>query len=308
MPAVDQVTQLFVHNVLPVLCIMAAGYVAQKRLNLDIVTLNRLNLYVFVPGLLLACLMNPGLDLGASGVIAVLCAAHQVALLGLGWFLCRVFRVDRDSAATASLAAMSGNCGNFGIPLIELAFGPAGVALQAVVIAISNLGCYTLGVAAVSYGKHKTGGLVASLLRLPSLYAVALALALRHCGRALPGPVAVAVDYVYRGLVPVALVTLGAQLAAARGRGQPVPLTVAVVLRLVVAPLMMYGLVRLVGVNGLAARVLVVGAAVPAAVNTVVLAVEFDNQPSLAAHIVLVTTLLAAVTVSVALYGVSIAL
>jgi len=26
---VDQVTQLFVHNVLPVLCIMAAGYVAQ---------------------------------------------------------------------------------------------------------------------------------------------------------------------------------------------------------------------------------------------------------------------------------------
>jgi len=306
--ALDQVTQLFIHNVLPVLCIMAAGYVAQKRLKLDIVTLNRLNLYVFVPGLLLACLMNPALELRTSSVIAALCAIQQAALLGLGWVLCRVLRVDRQSTATASLAAMSGNCGNFGIPLIELAFGPAGVALQAVVIAVSNLGCYTLGVAAVSYGKQKAGGVAASLLRLPSLYVVALALALRYYQRVLPGPLEVAVDYVYRGLVPVALVTLGAQLASTRGRGQPVPLTVATVLRLVVAPLMMLGLVRLAGVTGLAAQVLVVGAAVPAAVNTVVVAVEFDNQPSLAAHIVLVTTLLAAATVSVALYGASVAL
>ena len=64
----------------------------------------------------------------------------------------------------------------------------------------------------------------------------------------------------------------------------------------------MFGLLYVSQTGGLMGQVLFVGAAVPAAVNTVVLAVEFDNRPSLAAHIVLVTTLLSALTVSVALY------
>jgi predicted permease len=298
----DQIVSLFTSNVLPILVIVAAGCLVQWRLRFDITTLNRLNMYIFVPALLFWCLTDPELSVDAFGKAAAVCAGHQVALLIAGWGLSRLTRGDRETSAAVGLGAMSGNSGNYGIPLVELAFGRAGLAYQAIVLAVSNITCYTLGIGAVSAGKSSLGGAVKSLLKLPMPYVLALALFLRHQGLVAPEPVQTAVTYLKDGLIPVALVTLGAQLVNVKGTGQPGPVFLASLLRLIASPALMYGLICLSGLEGMAAQVLFVGAAVPTAVNTVVLAVEFDNRPSLAAHIVLVTTLISAVTVSIALH------
>ncbi|MCS7193126.1 MAG: AEC family transporter, partial [Armatimonadetes bacterium] len=79
----------------------------------------------------------------------------------------------------------------------------------------------------------------------------------------------------------------------------------AAVLRLVVSPISMSVIVRLLGIQPELGRVLILGAAVPTAVNTALLAIELQVNPSLASAIVLVTTLLCPVTVTVAAFFVT---
>lgn len=61
-------------------------------------------------------------------------------------------------------------------------------------------------------------------------------------------------------------------------------------LRLAVSPLLAVGLVALLPLDSLTAKVLITEAAMPAAVNTMLLAIEFNADPDVVASTTLVTT------------------
>jgi len=50
--------QLFWERVLPVLLLITLGYLFQRRMRVDAVTLNRVNLFLFVPALALVRLLE----------------------------------------------------------------------------------------------------------------------------------------------------------------------------------------------------------------------------------------------------------
>ena len=76
----------------------------------------------------------------------------------------------------------------------------------------------------------------------------------------------------------------------------------AILLRLLGAPAVMFLLVWLFGMEGTAAKVLVIGSSVPVAVNSAILAIEYKNEPELAARAVFWSTLACGVTLSVVIY------
>jgi hypothetical protein len=78
-----------------------------------------------------------------------------------------------------------------------------------------------------------------------------------------------------------------------------------VALQNVVSPLVVWLLVRLFGFTGVAAQVLIVMGGLPTAINTFVLASEFDQDAELASRMVFWTTLFSAVTISILLVLVS---
>jgi len=191
------------------------------------------------------------------------------------------------------------------LPLIELILGRAFSGYQALVLALNNVLTFTVGIWLLARTRLSVQEAVRQVLSMPLLYAVTLGIVLSITDASLPAPLLTALRYLGDGLIPVALVTLGVQLAEQAALQDGTALGVAAFLRLVVSPLSMVAIVHWLGIPSELARVLILGAAVPTAVNTALLAIEFQVNPTLAAAIVLVTTLFSALTVTLTAFFVT---
>jgi len=79
----------------------------------------------------------------------------------------------------------------------------------------------------------------------------------------------------------------------------PAAVVAAVVLSLVVAPMIAFGLTWLLGLTGAAKQAAIIEASMPAAVITTVLALEFDLDAAFSTSVVFFTTLLSPLTLVV---------
>ena len=102
--------------------------------------------------------------------------------------------------------------------------------------------------------------------------------------------------------VPVALMSLGAQIAMTSVVRMPADLSIIAAVRLLVGPLAGLGLVWAMGLGGTLAQVLVIGVAGPTAIAAAVVALEFKNRPDFASSAVLVSTLAAGLTVPITIF------
>ena len=290
---------LFWERVLPILLLVALGYLFQRRMKIDASTLNRVNLYLFVPALTLSRLAETPLSAKTVGTVAVVTLLNALTLWLLSFFAGRLMRLDPQNQATVALGAMLGNSGNFGLPLIELVLGRQFVGYQALVLAFNNVLTFTVGIWLLARTKLSFAEAIKRVLSMPLIYAVLLGIFLSATQTSLPRPLLTSLRYLGDGLIPVALVTLGVQLAEQAELKDGMAISVAAILRLIVSPLSMVVIVHLLGVQAELARVLILGASVPTAVNTALLAIELQVNPSLASAIVLVTTVLCPLTVTV---------
>jgi len=94
---------------------------------------------------------------------------------------------------------------------------------------------------------------------------------------------------------------LGMQLAQGVAVEQRGLTTLAVVLRLLISPVLGYGVARLLGLSDLSMRVVVLEASMPTAVNMVLYSLEFDVRPGFVSGVVVVTTLLSLATLALLL-------
>lgn len=298
MSLVGAVVVLFWERVLPILLLVALGYLFQRRMRVDASALNRVNLYLFVPALTLSRLSET--PLAASTVIiigvAVLLNAASLSLLSrfVGWMK----RWSVSIQTTVTLGAMLGNSGNFGLPLIELVLGRQFVGYQALVLAFNNVLTFTFGLWLLTRTKLSLPQAVKQILSMPLIYAVILGILISLTKMSLPKPLLISLRYLGDGLIPVALVTLGAQLAERVELKDGAALVAAAFLRLVASPISMFAIVYLLGIPPELGKVLILGSAVPTAVNTALLAIETNVNPSLASAIVMVTTVISPVTIT----------
>jgi predicted permease len=302
----ESLLTLFTEKLLPVFLTIGTGWVLQRCLHLDLRSLNRINIYVFVPGLLLAKLLEAEMQWGALvSVLGLYCLSVTLVATG-GFLLAGLSPPTRAHRSLITLAGTFGNAGNYGIPLMALVFGPAGVVVQSIILMANNVLSYTLGLYLVS-GTASPRRALAAILRVPIPYVLVIAGALQATDTALPGAVMTYIGYLGDGLIPVALLTLGAQLADANLRQRRGAVTLATAQKLILAPAVMAGVVFLgarAGIiewGGLYANVLILASALPSAVNTVIIALEFSDNAEVPAGTVLVATLLSALSVPVVL-------
>lgn len=299
---------IFLRVLLPGLALVALGALLQRRSGLDLPTLSKLNLFVFVPAFLLVRVGESALPRATMGLVAVCLLLPMLvlgAVLGLGL---RARRVPAPTAAGILVCAVLSNAGNFGVPVAELAFGSKGGEVQALVVMVMNTSIFLLAPLALTAGRNgPRRGPVAEYLRLPMVYALGAGLLVRASG-ALASPLPAGIDWLWKaarlaalGMVPVALVTLGAQLAVApRWPRWRVVAPVAVV-KLVAMPALTAPIVWWLGLWPWPGAGLVLAAAAPTAVNVLLLALSLDGDAELIAESVLTTTLLSAVTVTITL-------
>ncbi|HSH82629.1 MAG TPA: AEC family transporter [Herpetosiphonaceae bacterium] len=143
------------------------------------------------------------------------------------------------------------------------------------------------------------------VLRMPMLYAAALAVVLRLLGIRMDESTGFVAVGLFSGLrlladatLPFLLLILGMQLRRRKPIGSYGPLGTATALRLVASVLIAFGLASLLGLGDLALHVGIMQAAMPTAVNTTILALEFDTWPQFVSNVVVATTFASLITLT----------
>jgi len=292
--------QIFVDVCLPILILIGLGWGLDRLFDFDLKTLVKLNLYLFVPAFILVRLSTSDLA-GVIGLKVVVFTLSVILATGANsWIVCAIRRIPPGERYAMKLSTMIYNCGNWGIPLMTLAFSELGAVVQVFVLATMNLTGFSLGIFLANAGSSERKGWFLPILKQPSPYAILIALILRAIDNPLEHVIFLwtPLSYLADGLVAFALLTLGVQLAKTKPPAPRGTLGITLFIRLIGGPLVATGLTWLFGFQGEIAAILIVGAAAPTAVNTALLAHEFKADHRFAAAAVLYSTLFAAVIVT----------
>jgi predicted permease len=297
---------LFLNVCAPIFFVVGLGWLLDRKFRLHLETLVKLNIYLLVP----AFIFTRVLDTELAGNEALRIVGFTLATIGL-MFVCstlaaRLLGMEAQQRQALRLATMFYNCGNYGLPLVTLAFGHDGAAVQVYVLATMNVATFTLGLFLAQERGEKPGShwrALNGMLRQPTLYALCAGVLAKTTGLRIQDinwlwqPL----DLLQAALVGFALLTLGVQMSQTRPAPFRAPLWAAMGVRLILGPLLALGLTRLMGFPPAVAASLVLAVGAPTAVNTALLAHEFGGDVSFATSSVYYTTLFSMVTTTVTL-------
>lgn len=262
--------------------------------------LARLVFFVATPALLIATLVTTPI----SGVFTaaflpflastLIVASATAALARWRW------RLDRGEGTVATLCASYANAGYLGIPVAAYVLGDIAYAVPVVLFQVL---LYSPVALALLDARPGWRGLLALPLRTPIIGACLLGLAVAASGWT--PPVALLRPFALTGAaaVPLALLSLGLSLSGVRPfRDGPdarirYPVVAA---KVIVTPALAYPLGLLLGLSGPPLLAAVVMAGLPTAQNVFVYATRFDRATGLARDAVIMSTLLAAATLTAA--------
>jgi predicted permease len=253
----------------------------------------------FSARLFVSNIVESKLSSGEFGVIVAHFALVFVAMFALTWWSASLIGAGRGLQRAMTSAVLFYNAGNYGIPAAQLAFGAPGTAIQAIVVMLQNFTNFTLGTTlhAGAKGGRKRDTL-RSMFKLPLLHTWFLGVLWRAGGQPLPSPIEYSLNLFSDAIVPVALVTLGAQMASLKRPPFSRAIGVTLVLRLLIAPLLAFAFARALNMHGVLAQSLIVATSFPVAVNTALIAIEFDNEVEFSSAVVFYSTLASVFTVS----------
>jgi predicted permease len=255
--------------------------------------------YLLLPALVLSVLWQA--KLGHNSIlISLAAAAGVIAGLLLSVFTCRICNSQAAQTGAIILAVAFPNVTYMGLPVMEATFGAwaRSVAIQYDLFACTPL-LFTLGILiAGRLGKaDKQRSPLSELLRIPALWAAAVAVLLNILGVPLPSLIKGWLQLLDRGVVPLMLFSIGLSLEWQQTRLNQLPrLLPLIALRLFIVPLIVLGVVALLGLTGEWRAAIVMEAAMPSMVLGIVICDRFNLDVSLYASAVTITTLLSLFT------------
>ena len=298
---------ILISAMLPIALVALVGFGVGRSLDLDMQTLARVNIYALLPALVLTSLANTTLGLeDALAIIATfLLNTALLYLLAVGLSRRLAFSLDEQKSLIAT--TLFSNVGNLGLPFILFALGEAGLERGVVYLVGSSVMIATVFPIVLKGAGLRAG--VQVTLSLPVFWAAIAGVGLQVAQGAIPLPIEGGLAMLAEGAIPVALLTLGVQLARTElvfGRYE----LLGSALRLVVSPLLAYAIATGLGLQGLDRQVVVLQAAMPVAVNSLIWVMElggdsgtdrFANRIRVARTIVL-STVLSVVSLPVVLW------
>jgi malate permease and related proteins len=285
---------------LPIITLVALGYLMQGKLKLDIGTLNRVQVFVVMPAFLVHFLATGRQPIAVIWPVFYFGIVQFLFLIPIGWLAVIMLRQRASLGPITGLGTAYANVGFFGIPVTQLAFGADYLIYQSVMTALmSILGC-SVGVWLLAPAGQ--GGILSKLktaFETPLIPSVVLGISLRAFEIELPTVVGQPMQFLGSIFTPLALYTLGAQVAASRViRIEWIPQILMLTLKFAVAPILTWWVCRYMGFPRDISDVLVVAAATPVGVLITIFAAEYDNEPEFISTAVVISTALSPIFVT----------
>ena len=279
--------------ILPVFAIIALGY-AYGRLRgpsvtEDMATVNRVSMDVLCPLLVFTALAAREFDVVHNAELIV---AGIVISLGSGllaWPLARAFGYDVRSFVPPM---MYNNCGNMGLPLAALAFGPAGLSAAVALFMACNLVYFSAGVKILESSRSGLRTPFLQFMRSPMMLAMLIGVGFSLLDIVIP-------SFLFRGMsmlgeacIPLMLFALGVRMLEVEFHSWRIGLVGAVVCPvtgLIVAALLDQSL----SLTEMQRGQMYLFASLPPAVFCFMMAERYQQEPDKVASIVLLGNLAA---------------
>lgn len=202
-------------SVLTLLIMMIVGFVLAKKkmlINQTLTQLSTVLMCVVNPALVINTFLNENRDISTVrnmlSAAAVLAGTYVIqGLLMILFFR----RQPEENRGVSRFASIYGNVGFMGVPLIQSVLGAAGMVTTVMSLAVFNIAIWTHGQKLVA-GKGKIS--LRKVFLNPGIISLVIALILFASGVKLPVPVRSAVGYISSLNTPLAMVVIGAQMAA----------------------------------------------------------------------------------------------
>jgi malonate transporter len=302
--------QTILNTALPFFALIFCGYGAGRFKILSEASVAGVNAFVFyfaLPAFIVNLLATSRLADIANGPFIAAYLGTGLVLFAvaavLGGFL---FKVRRSEAALQGSAAVLGNTGYMGLPLVVAAFGDRaaiplvlGLTLEATVLIPLSI-ILVEAQKGLDAGLFRLFGSVArAMVRNPIIIAIFAGLLLSGTGLGLPTPVENFTDLLAAAAGPCALFALGATLAAFPISAGMAEVSYMTFFKLLVHPAAMwFATTQLFDIDPLWATVAILGASLPVAANVFIVARQYDTYVERVSSAILVSTIVSTFTVS----------
>ena len=278
--------------IIPVFLIVAVGYGYARRKVPDMAVFNRIALDVLAPVLVYSALASR--DFRITEHLPLLIGG-TVLILGGGLLAWPVAKLFGAQPRTLVPVVMFNNCGNMGLPLALLAFGPAHFGAAVALFSVSNLFHFSIG-ARITSASARTRDLLTS----PLMIGTALGFFSALTEVRPPDVMLAGFKLLGDALLPMMLFALGVRLTALNRSGLALGLLGALA-RPLIGLTIAIPLAWALGLEGAARGQLLLFAALPPAVMQFMLADRYHQEPDKVGAMIMLGNALAVVFVPLAL-------
>ncbi|WOO86673.1 AEC family transporter [Mollicutes bacterium LVI A0039] len=308
--ALSTMTSLFI-------CIFVGFYAAKRKL-IDEVSIDKLNIFLLnitFPFMIISIFnieLTP--DVIEKGIpIFIYGLAYQAILIVIAWAFLKVVKFDAKQKDVVQFSMIFTNIGFVGLPLIAAVLGNEGLLFASLLNIPFNISCFTLGVYLLQ-PKGENHINPKTIFFTPSMISIWIGLTLLLSQAFLPGtftsgdqitrlPVFLSKTISMIGGItsPLAMIIVGASLEQTNFKRvfSDVKLHVFSLIKLLVAPLIVYAICGLFISDPQILLIVSIFAGLPTATIGTVLAERFGQDYVYASEIVFLTTLYSLVTIPI---------
>ncbi|TCS37271.1 hypothetical protein EDC30_10470 [Paucimonas lemoignei] len=289
--------------ILPVFCIIAAGYgyarLRGSTVKADMVGVNRVSTEILGPLLVFTAMAAKDFDLVHN---AMLILAGVLIAVGSGLLAWPVARLLGYDMRTFLPPMMYNNCGNMGLPLAALAFGQAGLSAAVALFMACNLVYFSLGIKILAAGKVQAHGASSwKLLLNPMMLAMMFGLVFALTHVAIPAPLFQGLKILGEASIPIMLFALGVRMRDVTLKSWQIGMVGAAVCPLA-GLAVAWALDQVLGLPAAQRAQMYLFASLPPAVFCFLMAEQYRQEPDKVASIVLLGNLAALIFVPFGLW------
>jgi predicted permease len=258
--------------------------------------LDRLIYFVFFPALLFNSLSHFKIDFGAATPMLIVATLYMFAGIGLGYLAKFIFHAPAKVFASTFQTSFRFNS-YVGFAIASGLHGQEGLAaiglLMGFMVPIANVASVLM------LARHSESHWLKEILLNPLIIATAGGIAFNLAGIQLPGLFNATLGHLSQASLPMGLIAVGAGLRLQGLHNHLGTLWYGVAIKLIALPAIAWGLASAFGLSGVYFNIAVLLAALPVSTVSYVLAKRMGGDGNTIAAQIMLTTLLAALTLPV---------
>ncbi len=268
--------------VFPVFIIIGVGFAFSKLKKIDLTPINELVVYITTPCLIIHSLSKFPIDLSVAGKIFVIISLIIFISIIIAMFLIRFMDLDYKVYLPPVLFA---NTGNMGLPLVLFAFGEYGFNIGILCLVANTILHYSVGIIILNSAKNPW-----EIFRLPLIYSTIVGIVISVTEFQMPLMFERSIKLLGDISIPAMIFALGYKLSELKLSKVSTSFLFGS-LRIFLGLSLGVVLVRLFGLEGINAKVVILQAAMPPAVFNFVLAEKYNQDSKTVASIIMAGTI-----------------